>query len=62
MESIALAIHDEKIRQEIVDFLKKFSDQEVELMSMEDVEDLRLLQKTRSEETMLFSDYLKSAN
>jgi hypothetical protein len=62
MESIAIAIHNDKIRQEIFDFLKKFPNDELELMSMEDAEDLQLLQKTRHEETISFSDYLNNAN
>ncbi len=62
MESIALNIHNDKIKQEIFDFLKKFPNDEVELMPIEDVEDLQLLQRTRHEETISFSDYLKNAD
>jgi len=62
MESIALTIHNDKIRQEILDFLKKFPTGELELMSIEDAEDLQLLQKTRHEETISFSDYLNNAD
>ncbi|MFZ1643089.1 MAG: hypothetical protein WAV07_16995 [Candidatus Contendobacter sp.] len=62
MESIALTIHNDKIRQEIFDFLKKFPTDELELMPIEDAEDLQLLQKTRHEETISFSDYLNNAD
>jgi len=62
VESIALNIHNDKIKQEIFDFLKKFPNDEVELMPIEDVEDLQLLQRTRHEETISFSDYLKNAD
>ena len=62
MESIALNIHNDKIKQEIFDFLKKFPNDEVELMPIEDAEDLQLLQRTRHEETISFSDYLKNAD
>ena len=62
MESIALTIHNDKIKQEIFDFLKKFPNNEVELMPIEDAEDLHLLQRTRNEETISFSDYLKNAD
>ena len=62
MESIALNIHNDKIKQEMFDFLKKFPNDEVELMPIEDVEDLQLLQRTRHEETISFSDYLKNAD
>lgn len=62
MESIALTIHNEKIKQEIVDFLKKFPSDELELMSIEDAEDLHLLRKTRHEEVISLSDYLDNAD
>lgn len=62
MESIALNIHNDKIKQEIFDFLKKFPNDEVEMMPIEDAEDLQLLQRTRHEETISFSDYLKNAD
>ena len=62
MKCIALTIHNDKIKQEIFDFLKKFPDGEVELMSIEDAEGLQLLQRTRHEETVSLSDYLKNAN
>jgi hypothetical protein len=62
MENIALTIYNDKIKQEIFDFLKKFPNDELELMSIEDAEDLQLLQKTRHEETLSFSDYLKNAD
>lgn len=53
MESIALNIHNDKIKQEILDFLKKFPNDELEVMSLEDAEDVQLLQKIRQEETIL---------
>jgi len=62
VESIALNIHNDKIKQEIFDFLKKFPNDEVEMMPIEDAEDLQLLQRTRHEETISFSDYLKNAD
>jgi hypothetical protein len=62
MESIALTIHNDKIKQEIFNFLKRFSSDDLELTSIEDIEDLKLLQNTRHEETVSFSDYLKNAH
>ena len=62
MESIALTIHNDKIKQEIFDFLKKFPKDEVELMPIGDAEDLHLLQITRHEETIYFYDYFKNAD
>lgn len=62
MESIALAIRNDKIKQEVFDFLKKFPSNDLEFMSIEDAEDLQLLQKTRHEGTISFADYLKNAD
>ena len=62
MENVALAIHSEKIKQEIFDFLKKFPSNEVEILPIEDAEDLQILQKTRNEETVSFSAYLSNAD
>lgn len=62
MESIALTIYNDKIKQEIFDFLKKFPSDELELTSIEDAEDLQLLQKTRGEEAISFSDYMNNAD
>jgi hypothetical protein len=62
MESIALTIHNDKIKQEILSFLKRFSSNDLEFTLIEDIEDLKLLQNTRNEETVSFSDYLKNAH
>jgi len=62
MESIALTIHNDKIKQEIFSFLKRFSSDDLEFTLIEDIEDLKLLQNTRNEETVSFSDYLKNAH
>lgn len=62
MESIALTIHNAEVKQEILDFLKHFSSKDIELSSIEDIEDLKLLQNTRQEDTVSFADYLKNAD
>ena len=62
MESIALTIHNPKVKQEIISFLKRFSVEDLELTSIEDIEDLKLLQNTRHEDTVSFADYLKNAD
>lgn len=62
MENITLTIRNTAIKQEILDFLQRFSSTDVELTTLEDIEDLKLLQNTRHEETVSFADYLKNAN
>lgn len=62
MESITLTIHNTKIKQEIINFLERFSSNEVEFSTFDDAQDLKLLQDTRHEDTISFSDYLKNAD
>jgi len=42
--------------------LEHFKDDGLEIVSKEDMEDLKLLKETRSEEKINFEDYLKNAN
>jgi len=62
MENIALTIRNNAIKQEILNFLRRFPSSDVELTTQEDLEDLKLLQNTRDEESVSFSEYLKNAD
>ena len=52
MENIALTIHIPHVNQEILNFLKRFSTEDLELTTLEDIQDLQLLQNTRHEDTI----------
>lgn len=61
MQTITISVKNEDIRDKIIWFLKHFENDGVEIMSQEDIEDLKLLAATRGEEIHLtegnFSDY-----
>lgn len=62
METITLTIYNLKIKQEIINFLQHFPETDIELTTLEDIDDLRLLKNTRYEESISFSEYLENAN
>jgi hypothetical protein len=62
MENITLTIRNTAIKQEILNFLQRFSAADLEFTTLEDLEDLKLLKNTRHEETVSFEEYLKNAN
>ena len=62
MENITLTIRNSAIKQEIITFLQRFPSTDLEFSTLEDIEDLKLLQNTRHEETVSFMDYLKNAD
>jgi hypothetical protein len=62
MENITLTIRNTAIKQEILNFLQRFSAADLEFTTLEDLEDLKLLKNTRHEETVSFEEYLKNAS
>lgn len=62
MENITLTIRNSAIKREILNFIQRFPTTDVELTTLDDIEDLKLLQNTRHEETVSFDDYLKNAD
>ena len=62
MQTLTINIKRRKIAEKITEFLKQWEDDEVEIVSQEDIEDLKLLAATRGEETIPFSEYLKNAD
>jgi hypothetical protein len=62
METLTLNIHNEHIKEEIIQFLQKFKSKDLEFTYINDLEDLKLLQQTRDEKTISFDEYLKNEN
>ncbi len=62
METIALNIQNKNIRQKILEFLKQFKSKDLEITTINDLKDLKLLQSTRSEKSISFDEYLKNEN
>jgi hypothetical protein len=62
MKSLVINIKDDTIVDKVLWMLEHFKDDGLEIVSKEDMEDLKLLKETRSEEKINFEDYLKNAN
>jgi hypothetical protein len=62
MKSLVINIKDETIVDKVLWMLEHFKNDGLEIVSKEDMEDLKLLKETRSEEKINFEDYLKNAN
>ncbi len=62
MKSLVINIKDETIVDKVLWMLEHFKNDGLEIISKEDMEDLKLLKETRNEEKINFEDYLKNAN
>ena len=62
MQSIAININNDKMADKITRFLEIFKDDGVEIISKEDLDDLKLIKATRHEDSIPFDEYLKNAN
>ena len=56
METLTLNIKNKQTSEKILWFLKHFEQEGVEIIEKEDLEDLKLLAKTRKEETISFDE------
>jgi hypothetical protein len=62
MQAITINVKDNKIAEQLLWFLEHFEGDGVEILSIEDLEDLKALQATRNEETCSFEEYLANAD
>jgi hypothetical protein len=62
MKSITININNDKLADKVMRLLKSFKDDGLEIVSKEDLNDLKLLQSTRKEESISFDEYLDDAN
>ena len=62
MKSLVINIKDDTIVDKVIWMLEHFKNDGLEIISKEDMEDLKLLKETRNEEKINFEDYLKNAN
>ena len=58
MQSITINVRDRKLADKVTWLLEHFRDDGLEIVSREDIEDLKLLKATRGEEMVSFEDYL----
>ena len=62
MKSLVINIKDDTIVDKVLWLLDHFKDDGLEVVSKEDMEDLKLLKETRNDEKINFEDYLKNEN
>jgi hypothetical protein len=61
MQTLTINIQNETLLDKVVKLLENFKDG-LEISSIEDIDDLKLLKVTRDEESISFEDYLKNEN
>ena len=62
MKTLTINIQNESLAEKVLWMLEHFKSDGLEISSKEDIEDLKLLKATRSEETVSFENYLKNEN
>lgn len=62
MQSLTINIKNEALVEKVIWLLDHFKNDGLEIISKEDIEDLKLLSATRNEESISFEEYLKNAN
>ena len=62
MKSITVNINNDKLANKVIKLLKSFKNEGLEIVSKEDMNDLKLLKATRNEESVSFDEYLKNEN
>lgn len=62
MQTIIINIHNEALADKVTWLLEHFQGEGLEVVSKEDLDDLKLLKATRGEESIPFKDFLESEN
>ncbi len=62
MQSITINVENKTIQEKVLSFLEHLKNDGVEIVSQENINDLKLLSDTRKEESIPFDEYLKSAS
>ena len=62
MNSFVINIKDESLKDKVLWLLEHFKNDGLEIVSKEDLEDLKLLKDSREDETIDFEEYLKNEN
>jgi hypothetical protein len=60
MQSITINIDNDKLVEKVTWFLEHLKNDGLEIVSLDDMDDLKLLKLTRNEETIPFEDYLNN--
>ena len=62
MHTLTINIANDTLVEKVMWLLEHFKNDGLEIISKEDLEDLKLLKATRDEETLSFEEYLKNEN
>jgi len=62
MQTLTINIANDTLVDKVMWLLEHFKNDGLEIVSKEDMEDLKLLKATRKEETISFEEYLKNEN
>jgi len=60
MQVLTINVKNKEARDKIIWFLKHLENEGVEIISQEDIEDLKLLVATRGDESISFTEYLEN--
>ena len=62
MNSFVINIKDESLKDKVLWLLEHFKNDGLEIVSKEDLDDLKLLKASREDEKIDFEEYLKNEN
>ncbi|MFZ2891107.1 hypothetical protein [Sulfuricurvum sp.] len=62
MQSLTINFQDDQLFTKVLWLLEHFKKDGLEVVSKDDIEDLKALSKTRNEESIPFEEYLKNAH
>jgi hypothetical protein len=62
MKTLTINIKNDSLVEKVMWLLEHFKNDGLEIVSKEDIEDLKLLKATRDEEKVSFEEYLKNEN
>ncbi len=62
MQTLTINIANDALVDKVMWLLEHFKNDGLEIVSKEDIEDLKLLKATREEEIISFEEYLKNEN
>lgn len=60
MQSITININNDKLADKVIWLLEHFKNDGLEIVSKEDMDDLKLLKATRNEDSVPFDEYMKN--
>lgn len=62
MQSLTINIQNDQLFTKVLWLLEHFKKDGLEVVAKDDIEDLKVLSKTRAEESIPFEEYLKNAH